>query len=303
LPYTMEDYAMNFIVRNSFEKGISIYEKISEMYPDEGGIVSDEAAQYYDQGNIKKAMELMELSLTKKNLDDITWNNAFYFYGIDEDYTKALFALEKYSELTSTANNLFYRGLIDFSNNKSAYKNTFDIYLKSNSEDQPNENVAEYLTSSEFLNSITDYSKMADMGLNDAYSIILHKYYALKFPNEFLPAFKYAESFTFNHNYKKAVENYKKVNLKNATDKDKEDYKFYYAWALYKNNEIDKAIELWSSLLASNNFYYKSAAAYFTGNMYLANKDIEKANKYFSMVADNASASKYAIYCKNLLSK
>jgi tetratricopeptide (TPR) repeat protein len=91
---------------------------------------------------------------------------------------------------------------------------------------------------------------------------------------------------------------------KDKLDKEKlEGVNFDYAYALYMNKNYDEANKIWETLLSSNNFYYKSASAYFLGKFYMNKNQKEKAFNYFKMVSDKASESKYANFCFNLLKK
>src|SRR6185312_8194057 len=133
-----------------------------------------------------------------------------------------------------------------------------------------------------------------------AYKIPVYKYFKEHSPY-FMPAFKYAESLTYNSRYTDALKAFKEIQTDTITAKEKEDLDFYMAWALYKTGNKKEANTHWEPLLKSADFYRKSAAAYFIGKSYLDNKDKATANKYFSMVSDSGSKSKYANYCANLV--
>lgn len=85
--------------------------------------------------------------------------------------------------------------------------------------------------------------------------------------------------------------------------KQKEDLDFTLAWALQDSGNIKDANQKWLRLTENNDFYIKSAAVYFYGKNLLDQGNREEALKMFKKVSGEASKSKYATYCWNLVSK
>ena len=298
-PYNFADYARNFIDRDQFDDGMRIYTRISELFPKTGGILSDMASEYYTHGDLEKAREYADKALARKEVDDMTYGNAFFIYAIMEDYESALNALQKKSETEKNKDYLLYRGLLELNQNKD-WKPTLTEYLQSDNNDEGGNKLAAYLLHNEFENSMDAYKEINDIQLTDAFKILIHKYYKTR-TAEFLPAFNYAEALTYNHRYKDAITAFAEIKTDSLSGEDMDDLNFYYAWALYNNSDTAGAVKKWEMLLTSENFYCKSAAAYFIGKYFLNQGDKEKAREYFLMVSDRASESKYATLCWNMV--
>jgi hypothetical protein len=128
------------------------------------------------------------------------------------------------------------------------------------------------------------------------------KFIALQ-PNKFLPQFNYAELLTHSNEFAKAASEYVgivKAGLM-ADRHDSEEVAFYYGWTLWNLNKKEQSLSEWSQLLQSDDIYYKSAAAYFSGKYYLDRHDGAKAKEFFGLVSDKANKSKCAAYCWNRL--
>lgn len=302
LPYSMCNYARNMKNRNDFNNAIKIYKAVYALYPEESGLLSDIAGEYYQHGDIDSAQYYISVALKKSNLDMISYGNAFFILSVYGQYHKALDAIKIQSKLAKDTEFLLYQGLLEYYENQSNWKKTIQMYLK-NAKDKAKITLAEYLVSENYQASMEDYHKLIDLKVNDGYKIIIHHKFINLEPNKFLPSFNYAELLTYSKVYSKAVKEYDKLEKSNLlSDKfDKEKVAFYHGWALWDLGKKKESIYQWSQLFKSDNFYYKSAAAYFTGKYCLDNGETKKAKEYFGMVSSDASKSKYATYCWNLL--
>jgi len=300
-PYNFADYARNLEDRGKFDDAIKVYLKISELFPRNGGLLSDIAGEYFSNGDLAKAKEYADAALTKPDVDAMTYGNAFFIYAVLEDYPAALKMIRKKSEEMKNDDYLFYQGLVELNEGKE-WKLTLKKYSETKSNDTAALNLTRLLLSETFDSSIETYKELIQTKLNDAYRILIHAYYK-NHTKEFLPAFNYAEAMTYNHRYRDAIKTFQEIETDKLSDSEKQDIYFYLAWAYYKNGNLTEANQNWDKLINSDNFLYKSAACYFIGKYYLDNKNREKANEYFSLVSDKASESKYATYCWNLLKK
>ena len=300
LPYTMRDYAINLINRERFEDGMKIYLKIADLLPESGGIMSDIAGQYKLHNDIDKAKYYIDKALKRKDNDEMTYANSFSINNDLENYTEALKALKTKSDVNHNKDYLLYQALLEFKDGKD-FKSTLNEYLKSDSKDDDNKQLATKMLASTFTVGALD--TLGRIGMLDAYKMLLYQYFVSKYPHEFNAAFNYGDLLNYHQLYSRAIKIFKAM-PKDKLDKEKlEGVNFDYAYALYMNKNYDEANKIWETLLSSNNFYYKSASAYFLGKFYMNKNQKEKAFNYFKMVSDKASESKYANFCFNLLKK
>lgn len=302
-PYDLEEYSYDFLARRDTAGCFAVYEKIQSMYPDNGGVMSDEASQYYSMGYVTKAMEMIDEALQKKEVDATTYAIAFYFFGVREQYDRARDAYHQEGMLEGVNDFMVYNAFLDMLNNKSGYKRTLENYLSSNPENDQLKKAATIITSDSFSNSLDDYKKLNDLGLNDAMTMVVHNYFSKQFPDAYLPSFNYAEDLTYNLSFAKAAKIFSGMKTEGLTDKEREDLQFYESWCYYKNGESEKAVPLWTALMKSENFYYVSAGSYFLGKYYRSKGDEKKAGEYFSKVAARADESKYAFLAKQMLAQ
>lgn len=297
-PYTLADYARNMEERNDFDDAMKVYQKIADMFPQQPGILSDMAAEYSMHGDWEKARALADQVMMKQGTDKTSYHNVFFIYGVLEDYTDADKANVKCAELSKDYSCLAYKGLVAFCEGKD-YKTIFNKITPS---DTMGYEIIKCIGENTPPASMDSYNKIASLNLSDAYMILIDKYYKQHTPY-FLPAFNYANLLAYNSRYKEAAKAFEEIKTDTITKLEKETLLFCSAWAYYKTGDLTKANERWLQLLNSDDFYKKSAAAYFLGKYYTDKKDTQKAQEYFSLVSGDADKSKYAAYCKNMLEK
>ncbi len=300
LPYTMGEYANNLIARNRFEDGMKVYQKIAELFPDNGGIMSDISGQYRLHGDLDKAKEYIEMAMKRKENDEMTFANAFANYNDLGDYKNALEALKIKCQIQRNKDYLLYQALLQFKDGKE-FKNTLAEFLKTPSTDTPSIRLAEKMKVCKF--AFDSYDSITRMEMPDAYKMLLYQYFVTKFPNEFTPSFSYGDILNYHQVYPKAIKIFKAMHPEKLDKEKAEAANFGLAWGYYKTKNFEEANKLWEGFLTSTNFYYKSAAAYFLGTYYQNKNQAEKANTYFKLVADKANESKYANFCANLMKK
>ncbi len=296
--YSMGDYARNLIVRDMFDSGMKVYQRISELYPESGGILSDIAAEYLFHGDFDAAKKYMDFAVQKKDIDTMTLGNAFFINSILGNYSTAFDLLKKQSLGTNNKDYLLYQALLDFKDEKN-YKSTINDFLNSNPKNSEEKKLAELVSSNKFSGSLTDYDSLLTVKLNDAFKIVIHESFVKKYPKAFEPQFNLAETYTYNNLFKKAIETFNFIDTTVLNKIDKERYLFYSAYANYKIGNLKISVTLWMPLLRSDDFYYKSAAAYFIGRYYEKQNELNKANEYYNIVANRSNESKYATYSWN----
>ena len=299
LHYSMCDYARNLKDRGDFESAIRVYKYITTLFPNETGLYSDIAAEYFFHGDIDLAKKKIDMALKDEKLDQMSLGNAFFFYSVMGEFDGALACLKRQSEITNVDEYLFYEGLLNFSRGLE-WQSSINKYLKI--AQNPNwKDVASYMTADEFDDSFESYLKLNEMKLNDGVKILIHKAYKRKTPDKLAPYFNYAELLTYNQIFKDAIKEYERIENSNliSDQDDIENVSYYYAWSLWKSGQKEQSLEKWKKLEESENFQYKSASAYFQGKYHYDMDDKVKAKKYFGRVQEQANKSKYATMAWN----
>ncbi len=304
LYYSMGDYARNMIARDRFDEAMKVYRAISRLYPEQFGVISDIAGEYYQHGDLDSAHASALSLINRPSLDTMSYGNAFFILAVCEDYDNAVKALKMKSKAALKDEYLLYEGLLSFSRNEPSWRKTLQTFSELPC-DSIQKAFALALLSVPTNVTPGDYVRLNSMRLNDAYMVLFHRTFAKLLPNEFLPQFNYAEVLTHICSFGKAAAEFAELERSHLSSErtDIEAVAFYHGWVLWKLNDRGSSIALFGKLLDSDDFYYKSAAAYFTGKYYFDMGNRDKAKEYFKLVSDKASESKYATLCWNLLKR
>lgn len=301
MPYYLADYARNLKERNRFDDALEVYEAIAKLYPNHGGIRSDIAGEYYEAGQLHKAELYVNDALSKGNLDEMVYGNAFFISTIIGNYDLALKAVRKEADIQKHSRDKLFYGLIQMAREEPDWRTTVKAYLAIETENDAHKALALRLTSSKFSYSDEDLKMVIDLALPDHFKLPVYEAFMKANPDDFDPAFQYGETLTYHGNYQKATDVFRDTPLAGVTNAQREAYTFYHAWALYKNEEYENAFTEWEALADSENGYFKSAAAYFMARFELNEGNFSEAKTLFESVADGAADSKYSMYSKNLL--
>jgi tetratricopeptide (TPR) repeat protein len=303
LHYSMSDYARNLKDRGDFESAMQVYNYIAKLYPNEHGLYSDIAAEYFLHGDMELAKESIGKALEDDQLDEMSLGNAFFFYSVMGEFDRALECLKRQSKLTNVDDYLFYQSLLSFSRGEE-WKTSMENFLKI-TKDKNWKTAATIMVSDEFVIDLDSYLKLTEMELIDGVKILIHQAYKNKTPNKFEPFFNYAELLTYNQLFEDAIVEFEKIENSNLINdqEDLENLSFYYAWSLWKVDQRQLSIEKWQKLENSENFLYKSASAYFQGKHFYDLGDMTKAKEYFGRVQEEASKSKYATMSWNYFNR
>ncbi len=299
----ISDYAYNMIDRDSLRAGLRVFDSICAMFPEDGNIVSDMAAVYYTHGDIENAKAKVVTSLTKKRADELTWGNAFFLYGVTEEYKKAAYAIKVQSDLRESNDFLLYEGLSEMYVKDPQWKEKLNTFTGNTDKPGKLESFALFLMNDSLKDVPATYDTIRAKGLHDGYNMIVYHHLYNLYPNSFYAALNYAEALTHSFRYADAEKVYAKIKTVPADSSAAEAFHFYYAWTLYKTGNPDKANVHWQPLTGSHNFYYKSAACYFLAKYYRDKGDKKNAKKYCEMVSKQASESKYAGFCDDMLAR
>jgi tetratricopeptide (TPR) repeat protein len=298
LKFTMGDYARMFDERGRFEDGIDVYKEISRLYPESGDVLSDIAAMYFGKGDIENAASYFAKALKKKGSDAMTLENAALMYSIKGDYGRVPEILKTLSGVDPKNREwMLYEGLVGRMKGSDGWRGRVEGYIEGGGGDDLE--LAQFLSEAQ-EETPEGYLEAVGKVKNSMYLFLLHERAMKSFPAEFKPVFNLAELLTYYNNHEAAIRLYEKIQEKELYgDEEKEKFHFYYAWSLYSAGRAEKSLKIWKTLLESDDFYVKSAAAYFSGKYYEEKGDTEQALKHYRLVSGDASDSKYATYSWN----
>ncbi len=302
LCYSMGDYARNIKARGDFPDAMRVYKAIFRLYPDQSGILSDIAGEYYQHGDLDSAVAYVRRLVVGSNCDAMSYGNAFFIFSVTGRYDEALGALKLRSGLSGAKEHILYQGLLQYLRGQVNWQKTVASYA-AGPHDSTKGAIADILVSETYRGSSDDYRMLNDVDVDDAWKIVLHRIFKRLSPGDFDPRFNYAEILTHAKAYREAAVEFAAIEKSglSAARGDSEKVAFYYGWVLWNLGRKEESISRFGRLLASEDFYFKSAAAYFIGRHFLDSGQTDKAKEYFRMVSDGASKSKYATYCWNLL--
>lgn len=302
LHYSMGDYARNIKSRGDFDGAMKVYKAIRRLYPRENGLLSDIAGEYFLHGYLDSAYYYVKTLMNSSELDSMSYGNTFFISSVLGEYETALRAITLQSQQAGNRNHLLYMGLLQYLRKNPQWKATLTTFLQGAGTGSRKE-IAQTLVSDGYHASYDDYLILDGFDVSDAYKILIHHAFKNLALSKLSPWFNYAELFTRNQYYTRAAVEFAGIERSGliSTRSDSESVAFYYAWTLWKLGRKEESISRWRFLLDSEQFFRKSAAAYFIGRYFLDKGEITTANGYFERVSDRANKSKYAMYCKNLL--
>lgn len=297
-PYDYANYGRNMIDRNEFNEGIKVYQALAELYPEEPGLISDIAGEYYGNGQIDKALDYIRMTIQHEDLDDLSYGNAFYLFSIAEDTESALDAVRMMCDKVGTNEDVFYEAVVRMQEGADDWQNLMRRYLAGKTADPTDPDAPIFfsvgeLTATELLKDDPDYELLYDVDLHDGYKLLINRYFYSR-DSSFMPIFRYAEILTYHGRYNEAVAAFQQIDADELDLAAYDEYNFYFAWALHKDMQTQLANERWELVLRSPEFYYQSAAAWFLGDFHAKSGDIDMALTYWAQVKDQAADSKYA---------
>lgn len=300
-PYLLADYARNLKDRNRTDDAFEVYKQIISMYPNHGGIHSDLANEYYQAGKMYFAEIAIAEALKKDHLDEMVYGNAFFISAVMGNYDLALKAARNEAKLQGHHHDELFYGLVQLSQGQREWRTTLKNYLSVEEDDDGHKALALLLTSASFSFSDVDLKAVIELAVPDHFKLPVYEAFMLARPDDFDPAFQYAETLTYHANYQKATDIFREISMEGLSTQQREAFNFYHAWALYKNDEFENAITEWEPLENSENFFFQSASIYFLARFELYEGNPRTAKEYFERIAPRAGESKYAMYAKNIL--
>ncbi len=300
-PYLLAEYARNLIDRKRFDDGMQAYAAIAGLYPNNAGILSDMAGEYYQSGNLKAALLYAKMSMEKPDIDESTLGNSFFIAAIAEDHIMALDALQKQCALKKTKEYLVFEALLDYEKGLNGLKKV-EEYLKSPNKETSLQRLSMLLSANKNSKAtLVDFDSMMHFDLPDAYKMVICRWFSTQYPMAFAPSYHYGEMHTFHKDFKKAVSIFDHTNTQNCDSAGWLLYHFHAGYAQYKLSNFEKASYHFIYALQSTDFYEYAAAAYFLGVIHRNKGDLSQAQMFFRLAAPHKAENKFALYCSWLI--
>ena len=195
-PYSLANYARNIIDRNEFADGMRVYIRISELFPDCNGMLSDIGGTYYQEGDPVNAKKWIDRAMEGADIDEMSYGNSFFIYAVLEENAKALSALEAACKLNGTTENMLYKGILELAA-RGDWRTTLNNYISGAGASEEGVAMAKTLLNGS-PDSTSTYEAVAAAGLNDGFKLPLHHLFRDRIGG-FAASFNYAEALGYNH--------------------------------------------------------------------------------------------------------
>jgi tetratricopeptide (TPR) repeat protein len=305
LMYTMGNYARQVNERGGFGPAMEVYQAIQDLYPGHAGVTSDRAAMHFRFGNIETGARLIRAALVQGAGDEMILGNGVTMLTIVEDYEGALGAFRELERVTGDNSEwIFYRSLYRQYMGEKSWRDDLDQFKNSRPE-TGSSTLEEYMVSIGQLENFEQFEEAMKKPGQIWSTLLLHRIAMKKFPDRHEPVLSYANFLSYHRNYPRAIELYRSLFKGTLAGQlsieEAESARFIYAWTLYDSGQQKEADQHWQVLLGSEQFYIKSAAAYFHGKHLLSIGNLKEAYRVFNLVSTRASESKYAALCLNAI--
>ena len=301
--YILANYAQQLKVRGDYKGCLDVFDKIILLYPKFGGIVSDKAAECYLHGDFEMAQSLIAQALQLPNPDATTISNAIDIYTATGETDKALLVFYKAAESPQFFEYGFYKGLYQYSIGQEVWRNEIKTYWQSmaGKQDTVAQKIANYMMDKSFQNTYSNFLMLLSFNPNE-YAVQLICQGAMRaFPDSLMPALVYAESFLNSKNFKRANEEFKKLEKRKMQEALHADFDLQYAYSLYQANDFKNSITQWQPLLQTESAFVSEVAAYFIARSSEQLGEREVAKKKYEELVSRKSGSKYEYLASKIL--
>ena len=307
--YLFAEYARNLKIRGRFEDAMKVYALIAGMFPDLAGIRCDMANEYFYEGDLNKALQYLDSTLSKKEVDQTSYINAAALYSTLGYYDQAYNTFKRYSDKDTLIEADFYKGLLMFANMDTGYYNQLRSFLDKATPQS-------YYDEMQIAEKLLPYGRAA-FGIEDFVALATNekiaRYYRIlilqrgvrQFSGQCLPLFILGSMDCMIKNYSAAVQL-----LEPADDchllstQGSEHWALTTGYALYKKGDKEKAEQpYFRSLFNSRDSFTQQAAKYFVAKTDWDAGKKEDAKKLFQEIAASKVQTKYAWLAKGYLAR
>ena len=307
--YLFAEYARNLKIRGRFEDAMKVYALIAGMFPDLAGIRCDMANEYFYAGDLNKALQYLDSTLSEKEVDQTSYINAAALYSTLGYYDQAYNTFKRYSDKDTLIEADFYKGLLMFANMDSGYYNQLRSFLDKATPQS-------YYDEMQIAEKLLPYGR-TPFGIEDFLALATNekiaRYYRVlilqrgvrQFSGQCMPLFLLGSLNCTIKNYNAAAQLLEPADdCRLLSTEENERWALTTGYALYKKGDKEKAGQpYFLSLFNSKNPFNQQAAKYFTAKTDWDAGKKEEAKKLFQQIAASKLQTKYAWLAKGYLTR
>ena len=303
--YLYAEYARNLKNRGRIDDAMQIYGLIAGMFPDLAGIRCDIANEYFYAGQFNKALQYLDSTLSKKEVDQTSFINAAALYSTMGYYNHAYHVFKQYSDKDTLLEGDFYKGLLMFADMDPGCYNQLKKFI-----DHANEQ--SYYDEMQLARKLLPYGR-APFSLADFLALAtnekISRYYRVLILQRGVRQFKSeCEPFLLLGRFDCSIKNYSAAaqlleQVEHCKPEQQDARILTYAYALYKQDNKEKAVISFQSLFNSNDNFIQQAAKYFVAKTDWEAGKKEEAKKRFEEVAADKVQTKYSWLAKGYLGR
>ena len=310
--YLYAEYARNLKIRGRFDDAMQVYSLIAQMFPNLAGIRCDMANEYFYAGQLNKALEYLDSTMSKKEIDQTSFINSAALYSTLGYYDQAYNTFKKYSDKDTLIEADFYKGLLMFANMDTGFYARLHKFIDGASEQSYYDEIQiakKLLPYGRIPFSLDDYSALAhNEKISRYYRVLILQRGVRQFANECEPLLLFGSYYCSIKNYSAAVQlleqHFAGPNEGCKLDEAlQQQGQLNYGYALYKQGEKEKAILSFALLFQAKDNFIQQAAKYFVAKTDWENGKKEEAKKLFEEVAAAKVQTKYSWLSKGYIGR
>jgi tetratricopeptide (TPR) repeat protein len=257
------------------------------------------AVMYQKHGMVKEWVECSRKAATMKGNDFMTCYNIASLISLGADVEEGLRVFTTSDDASPMY--IYYRGIIQFYHDDAAWRQSLRTYLnksKKGDKDDGHLDLAEVMTAKDFKLDSAGYKSAMDIQPYELEYQLLSIKAKNSLSNNIYPTMQLADLCARKKCFEKALQTLAEIKDSPKSATQDSTYRFHLAYVQYMSGDKKGSVENWKLLLNSGNFFRQSAACYFLGEIYKSQGKAKEAKELFEKVADRASDSKFANFCK-----
>ncbi|MBL0309629.1 MAG: hypothetical protein IPP77_08130 [Bacteroidetes bacterium] len=300
--YQLAEYARKFKERGRFDEAIEIYEFIARQFPDLAGIRCDIGSEFFYDGRMNDALRYLDSAMSKKSVDESSYLNAAFIYSELGYFDQALKCFSDYSKYYNAQMDLFYKGLMMFSNQNIKYSDTLNRFISSI---DSNAYYPEYLLATRLLSykefTMANYQQIIKAETPEWYLPLIYQRTMRQYPDSCQPFIDYGIFQSRIKNYQAAVQFLEEGENCNIEAAEKEYWMICYAYTLYQIEANEKSLLYFKQLTLSKNDFYQQASKYFMARLLIKQGQVKSAKSLLEEIVSAAQKTKYQALAERLL--
>jgi tetratricopeptide (TPR) repeat protein len=281
--YLYAEYARNLKNRGRMDDAMQIYELIAGMFPELAGIRCDIANEYFYAGQFNKALQYLDSTLSKKEVDQTSFINAAALYSTMGYYNQAYQVFKRYSDKDTLLEGDFYKGLLMFADMDPGFYSQLNKFI-----DHANEQ--SYYDEMQLARKLLPYGHAA-FSLDDYLALAtnekISRYYRVLILQRGVRQFKSeCEPFLLLGRFDCSIKNYSAASqlleqIEHCKPGQQDTRILTYAYALYKQGEKVNACVWFQKLFKADDNFAQQAAKYFAAKTYWEMDKKDDAKRLF----------------------